>query len=758
MGLPARRHARVSLLLVLVLLPALPVRAQISGATNGTTGATCDGAFPAFGDCVSSAAFVTSTATSFTSRHGWNINTDTDSYFMPSSIEATAQHNIAFNVTAPGGYRLEVVTRRVGEFGRFQDALTCGGSADTSGVTGAASGGVLIGSLNLPDPGVLSGDATVSVPFSQQSGTAAIFGVSNGVAQSHTLTFTWDGAVHSNTCQVSIRQGENTVRTCQVCPYPGNPPRTQADDGHFVTVNLVSLCGNGGVDGMVGEQCDLGPSNGAAGSCCTSTCRFRTAGQVCRASTGACDAAETCTGSTPVCPANALLPSSTVCRASAGTCDVAETCTGSGVSCPADTVASAGTVCRGIAGGCDVPETCSGSSPACPVDAFVSSLVTCRASAGPCDVAEQCTGSSATCPADAFVSASTVCRAAAGTCDVAEHCTGGDAACPTDGFAPPGSACRPAAGPCDAAETCDGTNAPCPADAREAAGTTCRQSADACDVAETCDGTSSDCPPDALAPDGTSCDDGQTCSAPDTCQAGVCAGPIDIGSCVGNFLCYKARATSPFARIAGVHLVDELDDGVFDVVKPKQLCTPAGETSDEILDASTHLRGYQIRRTGGATPFVRRTAIAMTNQLGTIVLDALSPDLLLVPAATDPGSSPLPPNPSAHGVDHYTCYKTRVSSGTPKLPRGLQIVVGDQRTSPAKRFDLKKVRHLCLPVDKNGEGIRNPAGKLVCYQAKPAAGQPKHQRSTAFVHDQFGPGTLTTIKEDELCIPSLAMP
>jgi hypothetical protein len=70
---------------------------------------------------------------------------------------------------------------------------------------------------------------------------------------------------------------------------------------------------------------------------------------------------------------------------------------------------------------------------------------------------------------------------------------------------------------------------------------------------------------------------------------------------------------------------------------------------------------------------------------------------------------------------------------------------------------VKKPKHLCLPVDKNGEGIDDPSTLLVCYKAKPARGQPKHAKRTGVTTvNQFGSEQLDTVKEDELCVPSSA--
>ena len=98
---------------------------------------------------------------------------------------------------------------------------------------------------------------------------------------------------------------------CDACGYPGDPARTESTDGHFVTVTLTALCGNGVVDSAAGEACDAGtgPSgNGSPTSCCSSACQFATAGQICRAFAGECDVPETCPadpGPSGACPADA---------------------------------------------------------------------------------------------------------------------------------------------------------------------------------------------------------------------------------------------------------------------------------------------------------------------------------------------------------------------------------------------------------------------------------------------------------------------
>src|SRR5262245_17235273 len=345
-----------------VVTVAGPASAQLGSATNSVTGASCGGGSNGDGDCQNSVVFtVPNNGSNFTSRYAWNINADTG-VGSTRDESGNAQHNISFTATAPGSYQLNISTTRVGDINRVSDIVGCDGSADTSGINGTSNIALASGSLSLADPGSLgNGGGTNEVPFGQ-SGSAVIGPrLSNGAAQSHTLTFTWNGSVRSNSCEAAVRQGESSGNTsgCSACGYAGSPSRTQATDGQFVTVSFTSFCGNGTVDGT-GEQCDEGGANGASTSCCTSTCQFRAAGQTCRTSAGICDVVETCTGSSATCPADGFASNATVCRAAAGECDQVENCPGNAAACPADAKKVNGTACTADANPCTLDQ-CNGS-------------------------------------------------------------------------------------------------------------------------------------------------------------------------------------------------------------------------------------------------------------------------------------------------------------------------------------------------------------------------------------------------------------
>ena len=235
----------------------------------------------------------------------------------------------------------------------------------------------------------------------------------------------------------------------------------------------------------------------------------------------------------------------------------------------------------------------------------------------------------------------------------------------------------------------------------------------------------------------------------------ACTPPLD--DCLDDFSCYLSwvnKDVTAFTPVAGVTLVDQFESVTVTVAKPSLLCPPADKDAEGVVDNTTHLTAYLIRN---QTPkHIRRGSIRVTNQLEQIRVDTVKPELLLVPTAkslTQPG--PPPPNSGDHDVDHYKCYRVRVTPGTPVPAQDRKVTVTDQFTAP-KILTLRKPRHLCVPVDKNGEGIKNPAAHLLCYASKPARGEPKHiRREGVFVNNQFGPVRLNTVKEREFCIPSV---
>jgi hypothetical protein len=238
---------------------------------------------------------------------------------------------------------------------------------------------------------------------------------------------------------------------------------------------------------------------------------------------------------------------------------------------------------------------------------------------------------------------------------------------------------------------------------------------------------------------------------------------------ISHFLCYKALRSKEGPRLAlpaGVTVTDQFDTGsLVNVLKSVSLCAPADKNEEGVADEATHLKGYQIKLTSTrpAQPkHVRRTNVTIVNQFGTLLIDTITPDRLLVPAAKDLTNPPAPPDPGSHDVDHFRCYKVKMAKGH-RFTAIPGVSVADQFNEPLigslgrpKRFDVRKPTRLCAPADKNGEGIKDEGRHLLCYQVTKARNEPKHVPVRGIhVADQFGPEDLNTITEEELCVPSV---
>lgn len=99
-------------------------------------------------------------------------------------------------------------------------------------------------------------------------------------------------------------------------------------------------------------------------------------------------------------------------------------------------------------------------------------------------------------------------------------------------------------------------------------------------------------------------------------------------------------------------------------------------------------------------------------------------------------------------MDHYKCYQGN-DLKTPKFTKQL-VTTTDQLTTADETLALK-LQFVCAPVDKNGEGIENPATHLACYGVKASAlsGAPRVLVSTQFQSTQF-----QLQKPKLLCLPT----
>lgn len=216
-----------------------------------------------------------------------------------------------------------------------------------------------------------------------------------------------------------------------------------------------------------------------------------------------------------------------------------------------------------------------------------------------------------------------------------------------------------------------------------------------------------------------------------------------------------------FPKGLQVKLRDQFETSLYNVKKPVTLCTPADKNGEGIADPATHLRGYQIDRAKNEPRHVPRVGLQIENQFhpshGSLTLDTVRPDRLLVPTAKSLTDPVVAPDPATHDVDHFKCYKVKVTRKTPKFTPIHNVAIVDQFNQP-RVVDITKPTRLCTPADKNNEGIKNEANHLVCYQVKPVKvpPQPKFLKVLGlFVNNQFAPEQIDATKPAEFCVPSL---
>jgi hypothetical protein len=218
-----------------------------------------------------------------------------------------------------------------------------------------------------------------------------------------------------------------------------------------------------------------------------------------------------------------------------------------------------------------------------------------------------------------------------------------------------------------------------------------------------------------------------------------------------HFMCYKTKTTpdtQKFAKQENLAISDAFESGNFDAKKPAALCAPASKDGSTVADNTTHLEAYKLKASSGEPKHVPEIGITVEDVFGTLKLDTVKPNRLLVPSGKALGGPASLPTGT---VDHFKCYKVKISDGAPKFPKHVQATVTDQFQTN-RVYDIKKPVRLCVPANTGG-GILHAVNHLMCYKAK-LADAPKHVPVEGQIHtaNDFGSEQLDTIKEQELCV------
>ena len=199
-----------------------------------------------------------------------------------------------------------------------------------------------------------------------------------------------------------------------------------------------------------------------------------------------------------------------------------------------------------------------------------------------------------------------------------------------------------------------------------------------------------------------------------------------------------------FTPISGLSLVDAFGASTIDVIRPKRLCNPADKNGEDpnAPNDPDHLTGYIIRQ---RPRFTGATGVSVTNQFATVTMDLRAPDMLLVPTAKSLSASP--PALAAPTIDHFKCYRVARAR-----TRASGVSVADEFGTLVE--DVKQPLRLCIPADKNGEGIPDPTSNLLCYKIRQTSLPLFRGIEPIFINNQFAASTIGVDHLRELCVLS----
>src|SRR5262245_56767505 len=232
---------------------------------------------------------LSSSATPFQTRYFGNASAHCGPACGSRTETLSSNYTVSWTATAPNIYSMTIATRRTAGL-TIDDEGSDGAQATMGTLSCSPTGGTtLSGGCTLGDPAdnsATGADTDVNV---NQTNSLVRCGQSLGSPVAHSINFTWTqtaftpatGFIQVNMDSAAVRLGANNLDASNAAAdYPGIGGRTQSIDGHFVTVSITNLCGNGTIDtcGAASEQCDDGANNGTAGSCCTTSCTFKTNG------------------------------------------------------------------------------------------------------------------------------------------------------------------------------------------------------------------------------------------------------------------------------------------------------------------------------------------------------------------------------------------------------------------------------------------------------------------------------------------------
>jgi hypothetical protein len=220
-----------------------------------------------------------------------------------------------------------------------------------------------------------------------------------------------------------------------------------------------------------------------------------------------------------------------------------------------------------------------------------------------------------------------------------------------------------------------------------------------------------------------------------------------VGEGLPHFLCHDVRRV-PHDDVEGLHVEDPIGTATVTLHERKRFCLPADKNGEDPTAPARPYRLTGYRVTQEAPRCAELHGVIVTDQLGSMVLNVLAPEMFLVPSVEAAAGSPLP---SPIGVDHFECYEV---ANAQRHVDG--IAVAD--AFGAVTADVKRPLRLCVAANKNGEGVLRPDAHLMCYEVRAEPPRPDPGALLSVVN-QLGAFDLDVRRTIELCLPAtVALP
>jgi hypothetical protein len=173
----------------------------------------------------------------FMTRYAMIVAADRQMTSGNFTLNMTSSYSITFTVNNPTGatVKIDIDTLRAGALTSVDDSG--GSSTITLGAVTGKVNTVTQAGLGLTAVGGSASATAINTAVSQTGTTVSI--ITNAVTSNYTLQFDFSSSVVSAQDGGAIRMGNAGSLAMTADDYPGAGSRTQANDGHFVTVKAT---------------------------------------------------------------------------------------------------------------------------------------------------------------------------------------------------------------------------------------------------------------------------------------------------------------------------------------------------------------------------------------------------------------------------------------------------------------------------------------------------------------------------------------